>query len=192
MNTTTMTRARLGMLPIALLALLAAGCGTHRSGDRIGADGSSRPASATPDPLADFPCPGESRTPTAPPPAGTPEQAGPPTDHYAENNGFKFPLPLHGQRRCEGLAAVGGIKKALEPLRTRGDFSPGSTRGALNRLGYSTGQVRVRQDGPTGVGFLIDTSHMCVEGTMTQASTEADAFAGYPDHSGCDVPSGGH
>ncbi|WP_079110346.1 hypothetical protein [Streptomyces roseifaciens] len=120
--------------------------------------------------------------------------AAPPTDHYAENHGFRVPLPLRGQSRCDGLAVVQRIKDTLEPLRKRGDFAPENTRNALTGLGYSAGKVQAHQNGPTGVGFLIDTggSPLCVEGTMDRASIKADAFGGYPDHSGCDVPSGGH
>ncbi|MFI9723983.1 hypothetical protein ACIHFE_30775 [Streptomyces sp. NPDC052396] len=125
-------------------------------------------------------------------PADTMDPATPPTDHYAENNGFKFPLPLHGQRRCEGLAAAKRIETALEPLRRRGDFSVGSARSTLIRLGYPAGKVRVHQDGSPGISFLIDTTAICLEGTMNPSSARADSFGGYPDHFGCDVPSGGH
>ncbi|GGN79831.1 hypothetical protein GCM10011579_064730 [Streptomyces albiflavescens] len=140
----------------------------------------------------DFRCPGESATPAAPTTAVTSVPAAPPTDHYAENHGFMVPFPLHGERRCEGLAAVGRVQRALEPLRERGDFDPESTRSALTGLGYAVGKVRSYQDGPTGVGFLIDAFPLCVEGTMDRKSTQADAFGGYPDHPGCDRPSGGH
>ncbi|MFD0386296.1 hypothetical protein ACFQ2B_39470 [Streptomyces stramineus] len=117
-----------------------------------------------------------------------------PGDHYAENHGFRVPLPLHGRRRCDGLAAVGRIEAALEPLRKRGDFAPEHTRSALTGLGYPAGKVRSYENGPTGVGFLIevDASQLCVEGTMNRDSTRAESFGGYPDHSGCDTPSGGH
>ncbi|MES4891273.1 MULTISPECIES: hypothetical protein [Streptomyces] len=48
-------------------------------------------------------------------------------------------FPLHGQRRCEGLAAVRGV---LEPPRVRrGDF-PVSTRSALTGLGYFVGKAQ--------------------------------------------------
>ncbi|MGV4984629.1 hypothetical protein ACWC0C_35550 [Streptomyces sp. NPDC001709] len=118
----------------------------------------------------------------------------PPTDHYAENHGFRVPIPLHGQSRCDGLTAVARVKSALEPLRRRGDFAPGSVRNALTGLGYSAGKVQVYQDGSTGVGFLIDigASPWCVEGTMSSDSAKADAFGGYPDGTGCEPPSGGH
>lgn len=33
---------------------------------------------------------------------------------------------------------------------------------------------------------------MCVKGTMGRKSVEAKAFGGYPDHPGCETPSGGH
>ncbi|WBO68777.1 hypothetical protein [Streptomyces camelliae] len=118
----------------------------------------------------------------------------PPTDHYAENHGFRVPFPLHGRSRCDGLTAVGRVKSALEPLRRRGDFAPAGVRSALTGLGYSAGKVQVYQDGPTGVGFLIDigASPWCVEGTMSSDSTKADAFGGYPDGTGCEPPRGGH
>lgn len=186
------TGVRLGMLPMAVLAMLAAGCGTHRPGDNAGADGPSRTAAATPSTPVDFPCPGESPTPTPPTTADTSGPAAPPTDHYAENHGFMVPFPLHGQHRCDGLAAVGRVEGALEPLRKRGDFSPESTRDALTGLGYSTGNVQSYQNGPTGVSFLIDAFPLCVEGTMSRDVTQADAFGGYPDHPGCDRPTGGH
>ncbi|WP_189189643.1 hypothetical protein [Streptomyces albiflavescens] len=186
------TRVRLGILPMAVLAVLAAGCGTHRPGNDAGADGPSRAPTATPSRPVDFRCPGESATPAAPTTAVTSVPAAPPTDHYAENHGFMVPFPLHGERRCEGLAAVGRVQRALEPLRERGDFDPESTRSALTGLGYAVGKVRSYQDGPTGVGFLIDAFPLCVEGTMDRKSTQADAFGGYPDHPGCDRPSGGH
>ncbi|AEW98354.1 hypothetical protein [Streptantibioticus cattleyicolor] len=116
-----------------------------------------------------------------------------PGDHYAENNGFKVPFDLYGRQRCEGLAAVSRVRNALEPLRKRGDFVPEDTRKALVGLGYPEGKVRSYQDG-TGVGFLVeaDPSPLCVEGTMLRDATRADAFGGYPDHDGCEVPSGGH
>ncbi|MCQ8771843.1 hypothetical protein [Streptomyces telluris] len=192
---------RLGVLPVMMLAVLAAGCGTQRSGDTADADRRWQPTptraatgSSTPSSPVDLPCPGESPASapqTTAPPSGP---AAPPTDHYAENHGFRVPLPLRGQSRCDGLAAVRRIKDALEPLRERGDFAPEDTRNALTGLGYSAGKVQAHRNGPTGVGFLIDTggSPRCVEGTMDRASVKADAFGGYPDHSGCDVPSGGH
>ncbi|MFJ3306438.1 hypothetical protein ACIPSA_25605 [Streptomyces sp. NPDC086549] len=192
MTTIKATGVRHGLLPVAVLAVLATGCGTHRPGDGIGADGPSRTTAATPGRPTDFPCPGESPSPTPSSAGATSGPATPPTDHYAENHGFMVPLPLHGRRRCDGLAAVEHIENALEPLRKRGDFDPASTRKALTHLGYSAGKVQSYQNGPTGVGFLIDASPLCVEGKMNRDSTRADAFGGYPDHSGCDQPSGGH
>src|SRR4051794_5882243 len=186
------TGIRLGMLPVAVLAVLAAGCGTQRAGDDAAADGRARTATASPSKPVDFPCPGESPTPTPSATAATSGPATPPTDHYAENHGFMVPFPLHGRQRCEGLTAVRRVEEALEPLRRRGDFAPESTRSALTGLGYAAGEVQSYQNGPTGVGFLIDTFPLCVEGRMDRDSTEADAFGGYPDHSGCDRPSGGH
>ncbi|MFI1100456.1 hypothetical protein [Streptomyces melanogenes] len=186
-------RIRAGVLPMAVLALLVTGCGTERAGSGAGADrASSRTPVATPSTPVDFPCPGES--PTSAPPAATSgtTPAVPPTDHYAENHGFMVPFPLHGKRRCEGLQAVGRVERALEPLRKRRDFAPESTRTALTGLGYPAGRVSSYQNGPTGVGFLIDAFPLCVEGTMDRSSTKAEAFGGYPDHSGCDRPSGGH
>ncbi|MEU0037394.1 hypothetical protein [Streptomyces sp. NPDC006333] len=191
------TGVRFGMVPMvvpAVLAVLAVGCGTQRAGDEAGAAGVAGPsrAAVTPSAPVDFPCPGESPKPTPTPTPSTSGPATPPTDHYAENHGFMVPFPLHGQERCEGLAAIAGIKGALEPLRERGDFAPDSTLGALTGLGYPASKVRTYQDGPTGVGFLIDTYPLCVEGGMNRVSTQADAFGGYPDHSACDRPSGGH
>ncbi|MGW2632202.1 hypothetical protein ACWC2K_23085 [Streptomyces chattanoogensis] len=194
MTTLKKTRARLGMLPLAVMVLLTAGCGTQRAGDTADAYRRSHPTPtgiSRPSTPADFPCPGESPKPTA---ATTPTSTAPPTDHYAENHGFKVPIPLHGKSRCEGLTTVGRVERALEPLRRRGDFAPNSVRRALTSLGYSAGKVQAYQDGPSRVGFLIDigASPWCVEGTMSSASTKADAFGGYPDGTGCEPPSGGH
>ncbi|MBL1086496.1 hypothetical protein JK359_31800 [Streptomyces actinomycinicus] len=118
----------------------------------------------------------------------------PPTDHYAENHGFKDPIQLHGQSRCDGLATVARVKRTLEPLRRRGDFAPDDVRNALTSLGYSAEKVQTYQDGSAGVGFLIDidASPWCVEGTMSGDSTKANAFGGYPDGTDCEPPSGGH
>ncbi|MDX2678288.1 hypothetical protein [Streptomyces soliscabiei] len=185
------TQVRLGMPLLAVLALVAAGCGTDRAGDDAGAEASARATARTPSAPVDFPCPGESPSPT--PSSAEPSAPAPASgDHYAENHGFMVPIPLHGQQRCDGLAAARRIEAALEPLRERGDFAPDSTRGALTRLGYSAGSVQAYQNGPTGVSFLIDGRPMCLEGAMNRAATEADAFGGYPDHTGCDRPSGGH
>ncbi|WP_328325935.1 MULTISPECIES: hypothetical protein [unclassified Streptomyces] len=82
----------------------------------------------------------------------------------------------------------------LEPLRKSGDFTPASTRSALTGLGYPADTVESHELGPTGVGFLIEVnaSPLCVEVTMSRDATQAHAFGGYPDHPGCDMPSGGH
>ncbi|MEU6282306.1 hypothetical protein [Streptomyces sp. NPDC047028] len=190
------TQAGRRLLPLAVFAVLAAGCGTQRSDDAGDAYRRTHPTPtgiSTPGTPADFRCPGESAAPAPSSSAGTRGSAAP-GDHYAENHGFRVPFPLHGRRRCDGLAAVGRVEAALEPLRERGDFAPEHARGALIRLGYSEGDVRSYQDGPTAVGFLIeaDPSPLCVEGTMDRDSTHADAFGGYPDHTGCETPSGGH
>ncbi|MET8626813.1 hypothetical protein ABZW30_24145 [Kitasatospora sp. NPDC004669] len=52
--------------------------------------------------------------------------------------------------------------------------------------------MTVDQDG-SGIDFLIDATaaRLYPEGTMHQAATEADAFVGRPDRTGCDVPRGG-
>ncbi|MFB7334430.1 hypothetical protein ACFC00_22700 [Streptomyces adustus] len=194
------TRARLGMLTLAVTVLSATGCGTRQVGDAADANPSTRPTPtviSTPSTPADFLCPGESPSPepTEPALASAPPSTDLPVDHYAENHGFRVPIALHGQNRCNGLAAVAHVKEALEPLRERGDFAPGSVRTALTGLGYPAGKMQVYQGGAsTGVGFLIDigVSPWCVEGTMTNDSIEADAFGGYPDGSNCEPPSGGH
>ncbi|MEU6554298.1 hypothetical protein ABZ915_29100 [Streptomyces sp. NPDC046915] len=180
-----------------MTVLLAAGCGTQRTGDTADAYRRSHPTPtgiSTPSTPADFPCPGESSKPTEPTAATTPSSTVPPTDHYAENHGFRVPIPLHGRNRCDGLTVVGRVKSALEPLRRRGDFAPDNVRDALTGLGYAAGKVQAYQDGSSGVGFLIDigASPWCVEGTMSSESTKADAFGGYPDGTGCEPPSGGH
>lgn len=192
-------QVRFGMPMLAVLALVAAGCGTDRAGDDDVRGGASVPTTArTPGaPGAsgapvDFPCPGESPTPTPSSAADLSAPAPAPGDHYAENHGFMVPIPLHGQQRCDGLAAARRIEAALEPLRERGDFAPDSTRGALTGLGYAAGSVQAYQNGATGVSFLIDAQPMCLEGGMNRAATDASAFDGYPDHTGCDRPSGGH
>ncbi|MFB0620349.1 hypothetical protein [Streptomyces sp. AGS-58] len=191
------SRARLGMLPLAVVVLLAAGCGTQRAGSTADAYRRSHPTPtgiSTPGTPTDFPCPGESPKPVAPTDATTPSPTAPPTDHYAENHGFRVPLPLHGQSRCDGLTAVARVTRALEPLRRRGDFAPQDVRDTLTSLGYSAGKIQAYQDGSTGVGFLVDigSSPWCVEGTMSGDSIEAKAFGGYPDGTGCQPPSGGH
>ncbi|WEH33039.1 hypothetical protein PZB75_06390 [Streptomyces sp. AM 4-1-1] len=186
--------ARLGMPATAVLALLVAGCGTHRVEDPADAYRRTHPTPtgiSRPSTPADFPCPGESPTPAPPPAAGI---SAAPGDHYAENHGFRVPFPLHGRSRCDGLAAVRRIEGVLEPLRESGDFAPESTSRALTGLGYPAAKVRSYEMGPTAVGFLVeaDAAPLCVEGTMGRDATEAHAFGGYPDHSGCDTPSGGH
>ncbi|WP_244184086.1 hypothetical protein [Streptomyces cellostaticus] len=194
MTVIRMRARRLAPLPVALLAVLAAGCGAQHPGDGAGAGGASRSAVATPSRPADFACPGESPTPTPRPSTHTPSPTAPPTDHYAENHGFMVPFPLHGKRRCQGLAAIGRVREALEPLRRRGDFTAESARKALTGLGYPAGQVQTYQNGSAGVGFLVEVDDypVCLEGEMDSAQTKADAFGGYPDHTGCDQPSGGH
>ncbi|MFH7594520.1 hypothetical protein WDV06_05360 [Streptomyces racemochromogenes] len=208
MTTFRMTSARRRMLPWAAVFLLTTGCGAQRADDGPDAGPRADPAPAgtaamAPAPVpapgtpSDSPCPGESPTPTAPGASGTPgtsAPSAPPADHYAENHAFRIPLPLHGQSRCDGLAAVGRVEHALEPLRRRGDFAPESVRSALSGLGYATGKVHAYQNGPTGVGFLVDigASPWCVEGTMSRDSTRAEAFGGYPDGTGCEPPRGGH
>jgi hypothetical protein len=182
------------VLPLAVLAVLAAGCGTQHAGDGTGAapqGAAAAPATAAPSATADHPCPGESPSPAAPAAASTGPAAAP-TDHYAENHGFMEPFPLHGDRRCAGLATVRRVEAALEPLRRRGDFAPASTARALGRLGFPAGSVWAGENGPTGVSFLISTYPVCVQGTMDRAQTSANAFGGYPDHPACDQPRGGH
>ncbi|WP_392666989.1 hypothetical protein [Streptomyces sp. LN785] len=190
MTTLKKTGARLGTLPLAVMVLLAAGCGTQQAGDTAKAHRRSYPTPSTP---ADFLCPGEDPEPTAATAAATaPSATVPPTDHYAENHGFRVPIPLHGRNRCDGLTVTERVKSALEPLRKRGDFAPQHVQNVLTDLGYPAGKAY--QDGPTGVGFLIviDASPWCVEGTMSRDSTKADAFGGYPDGTGCEPPQGGH
>lgn len=180
-------RVRLGMLPVAVLAVLVAGCGTQRAGD-VTAGGGLPKAVTTPSAPADRLCPGERPSPIA---SSTPTSSTAPTDHYAENHGFMVPFKLHGDRRCQGLAVIERVKKALQPLREKGHFTPESVSHTIAGLGYS--KVRTYADG-SGVGFLIEADDypVCVEGTMSPAATEADAFGGYPDHDGCEQPSGGH
>lgn len=201
MTTTRRPGIRHGMVPVVMLALLAAGCGTRHAAGTVEANGSPQATPttsatsstpATPSIPADFPCPGETSTPTPTPTAHVKVTSG---DHYTENHGFRTPFALHGQRRCDGLAAVAHVKSALEPLRKRGDFAPEHTRSALTGPGYPAQQVRSYRLGPDGVGFRIeaDTSPiMCVTGTMGTKSVQAKAFGGYPDHPGCETPSGGH
>ncbi|MFF4607858.1 hypothetical protein ACFY12_34615 [Streptomyces sp. NPDC001339] len=185
---------RIGILPIAALSLLAAGCGTQRPGTDTATGAPSRAASAKPSRPSvpvDFPCPGETPTPNPQATAETPGPAAPPADHYAENHGFREPLPLHGQRRCDGIAAVQRIKNALEPLRTHNDIDPDTARRALTALGYPAAQVETYKVEPS-VGFAINASPLCVEGKVNPHFIEANAFGGYPDGTGCKPPSGGH
>ncbi|MFJ9453596.1 hypothetical protein ACIRST_00820 [Kitasatospora sp. NPDC101447] len=191
----TMIRTRWGRLRtpvVAALAVLAAGCGTEHVGAAGGAGAPAAAVTAVPTTEADYPCPGETPTRTPTPTASSAAPTGPPVDHYAENHGFRVPIPLHGRRRCDGLDAVKRIKGALEPLRTRGDFAPDSTRGQLTGLGYQAAKVKVTQNGPTGIAFLVDATGLCLEGTMNSAVTTAEAFAGYPDGTDCEEPRGGH
>ncbi|MCK7622425.1 hypothetical protein MUU72_04725 [Streptomyces sp. RS10V-4] len=188
------TGVRLGVLPVAALALLAAGCGTQRPGADSAAGTPSRAAAVQPSrpgTPADFPCPGETPAPSPSPSAQTSGPAGPPLDHYAENHGFRNPLPLHGQRRCDGLAAVKRVKHALDPLRAQNPVDPDRTRRALTALGYPAAGVEVSTLDP-GVGFLVNASPLCIEGKVNAHFIEANAFGGYPDGTGCKPPSGGH
>ncbi|SFF26277.1 hypothetical protein SAMN05216251_110180 [Actinacidiphila alni] len=178
---------------VAVLALVLSGCGT-RTADGTGAGlpsghppvATSRAVTTPPEVL----CPGETATP-APTATGLPE-AGDGAPHYAENNGFKIPLPLHGQPRCEGLAQARALTAALEPLRKKKDFGTGHVHDSIVGLGYDPAVVGVFQNGPTGVSFLVDHAPICLEGTMDLATTKVDAFAGYPDSTGCQRPTGGH
>ncbi|MFJ9442266.1 hypothetical protein ACIRRH_10385 [Kitasatospora sp. NPDC101235] len=194
MTTIRTRRGRLGIPALAALAVLAAGCGTKHVDTAQGA-GTGTPtkaATTTQGKPVDFPCPGETPTPI---PTRTASPTAPPAlplDHYAENNGFKVPIPLHGQSRCDGLAAVQRIKEALEPLRMGNDYTPDSTRARLTGLGYPAEKVQVYENGRTTVGFIVQATGMCLTGTMIPDSTRAEAFSGYPDHNGCDVPRGGH
>ncbi|MET7699190.1 hypothetical protein [Streptomyces sp. NPDC005485] len=200
-------RVRAGMvLPVAALAVFAVGCGTEQSAADAYRSSHPTPTGVSKEPVpSDTPCPGETAPPTPAPsaslptPTRSPGASGPAVpipDHYAENHGFMVPFPLHGQARCNGLKAAERIKAALEPLRARGDFTAQHTRRALTGLGYGAGQVEVIESGGVAVSFLVDastkTSTLCLEGNMNRAVAETDAFGGYPDHTGCDQPSGGH
>ncbi|MFE0389557.1 hypothetical protein ACFW1F_36670 [Streptomyces bungoensis] len=189
------TGGRRALLPVVLLAALAAGCGTQRAADDTAAAGATpHGATATPSAPVDRPCPGESTTPTPQAPTPSASPTAPPQDHYAENHGFMVPFPLHGDRRCQGIEEAGRVRKALEPLRRRGDFSTDAVREALLGLGYPAERVETSRNGPTSVDFLVqaDDYPVCVEGDMNRARTETDAFGGYPDQTGCDRPTGGH
>lgn len=183
------------MLPLVVLALLTAGCGTQQqesAGDAYRRTHPTPTGISRPSTPANFRCPGERPTPTPTAARSSPSAA--PGDHYAENHGFRTPFALYGQSRCDGLAAVARIEKALEPLRKSGDFTSASTRSALTGLGYPADTVESHENGPTAVGFLVEVnaSPLCVDGTLNRDATQAHAFGGYPDHSGCDTPSGGH
>ncbi|WP_079064481.1 hypothetical protein [Streptomyces sp. NRRL F-4489] len=197
MSMTKSTGVRVGVVPIAVLAFFAAGCGSERPGTETPAGSPSRAAAVEPSrPGApkrqvDFPCPGETSGPTPSASAGPTGPAGPPADHYAENHGFKDPIQLHGQRRCEGIAAVKRVKNALEPLRVRKSIDLESARRALASLGYPATGVEVTKVEP-GVSFLINASPLCIEGKVNPHFVEADAFGGYPDGTGCEPPRGGH
>ncbi|MEV7022423.1 hypothetical protein [Kitasatospora sp. NPDC093558] len=186
------TGGRLALPALVGLALLVTGCGTEHVGGTTTAKAAAVSPTRPPVPTvpADFPCPGESPRPT--PTAAATTSDGPP-DKWTENNGFKIPIPLHGQPRCDGLAAVKRIQGAFEPQRKRGDFTPESARTTLTGLGYEAAKVRTYQNGPAGVGFLVEAGPgLCLEGTMGNATTSAEAFAGYPDGTGCEPPRGGH
>ncbi|MBD0739153.1 hypothetical protein [Streptomyces sp. CBMA29] len=177
---------------VAALAL--AGCGT-RTVDSTGAEApSGRPAVAATSASAsasptDALCPGETPSPTPMAPAVT---ENPENGHYAENHGFMAPLPLHGQRRCDGLTEVRRVTAALEPLREKGDLSADHVRAGLVALGYAPDSISVSAYGSTYVGFVVDHTPICLKGALNTAVTEIDAFAGYPDGAGCQQPKGGH
>ncbi|MFF7154238.1 hypothetical protein [Streptomyces sp. NPDC008139] len=174
----------------AVAALALTGCGT-RTVDSTGAEApSGRPTAAvTSASPADALCPGETPKPTPTAPAVT---ENPENGHYAENHGFMMPLPLHGQRRCDGLTEVRRVTAALEPLRKKGDLSAGRVRAGLVALGYAPESVSVSAYGSTYVGFVVDHTPVCLKGALNTAVTEVDAFAGYADGTGCRQPRGGH
>ncbi|MCQ4207201.1 hypothetical protein [Streptomyces longispororuber] len=193
--------ARRVLLPVVgavalVLLVMAVAHGVHRPGSAGDAYRRAHPAPtavSSPRVPKDFRCPGEDPSPS---PTGSPASDGAtaqPGDHYAENHGFRVPFPLHGQRRCDGLAAVRQVEHALRPLRERGDFTAKSAQRALVATGFPDGGVRAQQDSG-GVYFLVtvDETPLCVEGALYPAGLRADAFGGYPDHVGCDLPSGGH
>ncbi|MFG2909088.1 hypothetical protein ACGF13_28970 [Kitasatospora sp. NPDC048286] len=195
MTTIRTRRGRLGIPALAALAVLAAGCGTRHVGAGAQDAGTGTPTTAAT--LAqgkpvDFPCPGETPTPTPTRTAGSTAAPTLPPDHYAENHGFKMPLPLRGQSRCDGLAAAQRVKEALEPLRMGNDYTPEGTRGRLAGLGYPAEKTNVYAVSRTAVRFLVEAPGMCLTGTMIPDSTRVEAFNGYPDHRGCDEPRGGH
>ncbi|WP_229928974.1 hypothetical protein [Kitasatospora xanthocidica] len=187
--TTIRTRwGRLRIPAVAALAVLAAGCGTTHVDAPGGTAARTPAATAVATAQGDHPCPGETptRTPTAT--ASNAEATGPVTDHYAENHAFKAPLPLHGERRCEGLEAVRRIKAALEPVRARYQVDPDGIRKALVGLGYPADKVKVQRGGE----FLIDATGLCLSGSTAGEATTVEAFAGYAEGTGCEEPRGGH
>lgn len=195
MAMTRVTGAGLGALLAA--AVLAAGCGTERPGGSADARTGPAPTGISrPSTPVNFRCPGESASAVPTPTAHrSGSEAAPPANRDVENHGFQVPFSLYGQSRCDGIEAVTRIEKALEPMRERGDFASEAVREVLTGLGYSSGETQTTQIGPAEVGFLIDVDDsplLCVEGTMSPGSTHAEAFGGYPDHHGCDLPSGGH
>ncbi|WP_372351853.1 hypothetical protein [Streptomyces sp. KL116D] len=117
-----------------------------------------------------------------------------PGDHYAENHGFRVPFALHGQRRCDGLAAVRRVEHALRPLRERGDFTAKSAAsGRWSRSQLPDGGVRAQRDS-AGVYFPRHRRpDATVRGGRPVPGGPAGrrAFGSYPDHVGCDLPSGG-
>jgi hypothetical protein len=185
------------VLVASLVAALAlGGCGTKRA-DGTGAAAPSASASApsvsaSPSASADALCPGETASPTPTSTVPPEPNAGDGPPNYADNHGFMVPIPLRGAERCEGLTQVRRVTAALDPLRDQADFATGHVRDRLIGLGYSPGSVTVSVNGPTGVSFLVDTGPICLDGTMDLATTRVDAFAGYPDSTGCTRPTGGH
>lgn len=181
----------------ALVALVVAAVifGAQQMADSADSDGAGRsggastPRVVSPSAPLDFPCPGETPTPTIEQPQ---DGASALDDRYVENHQYRVPFPLHGQRRCDGIAAAQRITAALEPLRAGGDLSPGTVRAALTGLGYSEDDVEAHFNGPVVVNFLVDATPLCLEGSLNRVGVEVTAFGGYPDHVGCDTPSGGH
>ncbi|WP_369185682.1 hypothetical protein [Streptomyces sp. Y1] len=193
MRTNHPGRGRLTIPAAALLALLAAGCGSTTAAPGALKPPSRAATAAVPTVPADFPCPGETPGPTPNITLKVEVSASAaPGDHYAENHGFKVPIPLHGQSRCDGLAAAQRVKGALEPLRARHDFTKEGTRGLLTGLGYPAGRVDVQELGAAGVAFTAGDGRLCLSGTMGSGATTVESFAGYPDGTGCEPPRGGH
>ncbi|MFE7530950.1 hypothetical protein ACFU7Y_35365 [Kitasatospora sp. NPDC057542] len=75
---------------------------------------------------------------------------------------------------------------------TGNDYTPDSTRARLTGLGYPAEKVQVYENGRTTVGFVVQATGMCLTGTTIPDSARAEAFSGYPDRNGCDIPRGGH